>query len=175
MTWSAAGSLRGPAGRDGVDGVPGADGAPGTPGAPGRGIAATALQPDGTLLITFSDTTQVNVGVIKGVDGKDGTSVSIDGSVATAADLPSGLTTADKGVGYISQDDGHLHVWDGTTFVDAGSIKGPAGDPGIQGPQGIRGTTWFTGNGAPPETVSAGQMPGDLYLDLIDGTVYTLS
>ena len=164
MAWQTAGSLRGPKGDDGSDGQD---------GAPGRGISAAAIQGDGTLLITFTDATQQNLGVVKGADGKDGTSVSIEGSVATSADLPDDLTEADKGKGFITQDDGHLHVWTGVEFDDVGNVKGPKGDQGNQGNQGPRGSTWFTGHGA-PGTIE-GSLPGDLYLDLDDGTVYSLS
>jgi hypothetical protein len=33
--------------------------------------------------------------------------------------------------GYITQDDGHLHVWDGVSWNDVGQIKGPTGPTGI--------------------------------------------
>ena len=71
----------------------------------------------------------------------DGTSVNIAGSVASVDDL-AGISEVAKGDGYIVEADGHLHVYNGTTFVDAGSIKGPKGDQGPQGeagPQGLQG------------------------------------
>lgn len=52
--------------------------------------------------------------------------IKIVGSVATAADLPDPYT-GDEGDSYITNDDGHIHVWDGAAWVDAGEIRGPPG------------------------------------------------
>lgn len=159
MAWTQTGSLRGPAGLQGL---------------PGRGVASTVINGAGELEITFTDATSINLGVVKGLNGADGTSVTIAGSVADAASLPTDLVLADKGDGYITSDTGHLHVWDGTAFVDVGNITGPAGPQGNTGPQGPRGTTWFTGNGAPAEDIPGSQL-GDLYLDLDTGALYALA
>jgi len=51
--------------------------------------------------------------------------------------------------------------------------QGPQGLTGPTGPAGPRGTSWFTGHGAPVPPVS-GSVPGDLYLDLDTGNVWTL-
>lgn len=51
-------------------------------------------------------------------------SVAIRGSVASASGLP---TNAVRGDSYITRDDGHLHIYDNTDFVDVGPIQGPAG------------------------------------------------
>lgn len=72
----------------------------------------------------------------QGPPGADGTSVQIVDNVPTAADLPTDLTEADAGKGWITDDDGHLHVWSGTAFTDAGNIKGPKGDTGTAGDDG---------------------------------------
>lgn len=109
-----------------------------------------------------------------GADGRDGTGVSIKGSVANASALPAGSNA--KGDAYITQNDGHMHTWDGSRWVDVGEIKGPKGDrgeagaPGRDGAQGQRGATWTTGSGAPTST--SGTVAGDLYLDLANGDVY---
>lgn len=50
---------------------------------------------------------------------------------------------------------------------------GPQGATGATGAQGVRGTAWFTGSGL-PGTVS-GSLPGDKYVNLDNGDVYTLS
>jgi len=53
---------------------------------------------------------------------------------------------------------------------------GPAGADGATGPagaQGPRGTTWFYGTGGPSGTIP-GSITGDLYIDVINGDVYTL-
>jgi len=80
-----------------------------------------------------------------GAPGKDGTSVQIVGSVPTAASLPTNLTPADAGDGYITTDNGHLHVWSGTAWTDVGTITGPPGPTGPQGPKGNTGNTGSTG------------------------------
>jgi hypothetical protein len=59
-----------------------------------------------------------------GKDGADGTSVTVKGRVSTAANLPS---SAANGDGYITEDDGHLHVWGSTGFTDVGQFKGENG------------------------------------------------
>lgn len=69
-----------------------------------------------------------------GPPGEDGTSVSIVGSVPSADDLPDDLTEDDAGDGYITSDTGHLWVWDGDSWSDAGAIQGPPGPPGPPGP-----------------------------------------
>jgi hypothetical protein len=149
-------------------------GDPGAPGSPGRGITSTTLLPDGTLQITFSDATTTNVGVVKGIDGRDGSSVSIAGSVANAAALPTDLGADDTGTSYLTTDDGHLHIWTGTAFSDVGSIQGDPGTPGTPGQQGARGTEWFVGTGAPGVATDVdltNARPGDLYLNTITGDI----
>jgi uncharacterized repeat protein (TIGR02543 family) len=42
---------------------------------------------------------------------------------------------------YITANDGHLHVWNGTEWTDVGEIRGPVGPTGAQGPQGSTGPT----------------------------------
>lgn len=65
-----------------------------------------------------------------GPKGDPGTSVSIKGTVANAAALPG---TAADGDGYITQDDGHLHVWGDGAFTDVGTVRGPQGPAGTDG------------------------------------------
>ena len=97
-----------------------------------------------------------------GPPGADGTSVNIVGKVPTAADLPV-LGPADAGSGYITADDGHLHVWDGDSWTDVGTIAGP---PGATGPAGATGPTGPTGTpgtpGAPGQGVPTGGTAGQV-------------
>lgn len=67
-------------------------------------------------------------------------------------------------------------------WAQDGNIKGPPGTDGTDGTNGTngtdgadgqRGSNWYTGDG-PPTTI-AGSLPGDKYLDVISGDVYTLS
>lgn len=81
-----------------------------------------------------------------GPAGSDGTSVTIAGSVPAAASLPGGLGPGDAGEGYITEDDGHLHVWGGASFTDVGTVRGPDGPTGPAGPQGLVGATGAVGS-----------------------------
>lgn len=166
MAWQATGgNLRGP------QGVPGND------GPAGRGIATAAVNGAGELVLTFSDATNANLGVVKGAKGDAGTGISLTGSVANQAALPAGLNnTTDVGKAYVTQDTGLLYVWLGDQWSPGAQFKGDQGDPGADGAdgaQGPRGTNWYTGNGA-PGTISGAQN-GDKYLDLDTGSVYNLN
>ena len=74
----------------------------------------------------------------QGPAGKDGKSVSIEGSVPAIADLAN-LTGVEVGKGYIVEEDGHLHVFNGTEFVDVGNVQGPQGPAGEKGEKGDQG------------------------------------
>lgn len=89
-----------------------------------------------------------------GAPGKDGTGVSIKGSVANQAALPTEGNAA--GDAYITTDDGHLWTWGGTAWVDAGEIKGPKGDKGDKGDAGAAGAQGEPGK--PGATGPAGPM-----------------
>jgi hypothetical protein len=135
----------------------------------------------------------------QGIQGPAGIGINFKGSVAAIANLPANPAQGDA---YLVQADDSLRVWDSgsNSWVNGGSIQGPQGPAGVagptgssgpqgpagpQGPQGIqgpagtdgligpRGTGWFTGSGAPPLTIP-GAVDGDLYLDLLTGTVYQL-
>lgn len=92
-----------------------------------------------------------NVVRIKGEPGADGTSITIKGTLADASSLPSGGNTA--GDAYLIN--GHLYVWDGDSWEDAGQIQGPAGEDGQTPYLHIRysndgGQTFTANNGATP-------------------------
>ena len=109
----------GPAGPPGPGGPAGPAGPPGADGAPGPA----------------------------GPAGEDGTSVRIAGTVPTADDLP--LEGVEPGDGYITGDDGHLHVWGGESWSDVGLIRGPAGPPGADGADGEPGPPGADGERGP--------------------------
>ena len=62
----------------------------------------------------------------KGDRGDDGTSIKILGTVNSPEEFPAHPSNGD---GYMLN--GHLWVYDGNSWTDAGEIKGPQGDPGI--------------------------------------------
>ena len=74
----------------------------------------------------------------QGPKGEDGTSVKILGSVPTVDDL---LVAEDQenGDGFIVEENGHLFVFNGDSFIDVGEIKGPQGEKGEKGDQGEQG------------------------------------
>lgn len=179
------GNLKGPAGPEGGQGPQGPAGTIGPQGPQGpAGVAG----PEGP----------------EGPEGQPGTGVSIEGSVPNSGSLPTGLGPDDAGKGWIAADTGHLWVWDGDSWTDAGLIQGPPGPQGPQGTQGVpgpqgpegpegpdgpagtagpegpdgpagsRGTGWFTGSG-PPTPEPPMAVAGDLYLDVVTGNVYTLA
>ena len=145
-SWVDVGQIRGPQGEQGpagAQGIQGAQGPQGPAGADGMDGAAGATGatgptgPQGPTGATGPQGPQGEQG-IQGEKGDTGTGVTIIGSVASAASLPGGYT-GDPGDMYITQDDGHGHVWNGATWDDVGQIQGPTGATGPQGPQGIQG------------------------------------
>jgi hypothetical protein len=79
-----------------------------------------------------------------GSRGAQGTSISIQGSVATSADLPATGNTINDA--YFTDDTRELWVWSANnTWFNAGQIVGPQGDKGYTGSQGFTGSRGFTG------------------------------
>ena len=56
-------------GEKGVDGINGKNGIDGQDGADGRGITSSEINASGELVLTYSDSSMANVGVVKGKDG----------------------------------------------------------------------------------------------------------
>lgn len=141
----------GPKGDQGDPGAAGPAGATGPQGAAGATGQTGATGPQGPAGTTGTQGAQGLQGATgpAGQDGADGTSVTITGSVANAAALPTGLGAGDAGKGWITGDDGHLHVWSGTAFSDVGTVRGPQGPTGPQGNQGTPGTAGQTGATGP--------------------------
>jgi len=109
-----------------------------------------------------------------GPQGPPGAGQIFKGQVPSYADLPTGATPGDS---YVTTDTGHLWVWDGTQWIDGGSVVGPPGPqgppgaastvPGPQGPagpQGAPGSPGATGSQGPKgdkgDTGAASTVPG---------------
>lgn len=73
----------------------------------------------------------------KGDKGDTGNSITLEGTVPTVGDLPT--TGNDIGDLWIVAASGDGYVWNGTGWDNVGPIRGPKGDTGAQGPQGIQG------------------------------------
>jgi hypothetical protein len=87
--------------------------------------------------------------------------------VADAAGLAA-ITGQLAGDGAITQDNGHLHVWSGTAWVDGGPVVGPPGPTGPQGaigpegPQGYPGIAGIQGPIGPSGGTGAPGAQGDV-------------
>jgi hypothetical protein len=89
---------------------------------------------------------ETNIRGPTGIQGPPGPGMVFKGQVATVGDLPTGASPGDA---YTVLADGHMYVWDGTTWIDGGQNVGPPGPQGAtgpQGPQGVQGPQGATGN-----------------------------
>lgn len=121
--WEAVGSGVG-SGATGPTGPTGAQGPAGTPGGPTGPTGPT------------------------GPAGAQAVAVTLLGSVALIADLPStGNTQADA---YVVLENGFVYFWDGTSWDSLGEIQGPQGLAGATGPTGPIGPTGPSGGPTGP-------------------------
>ena len=122
----------GPQGAQGIQGIQGNTGPTGAQGIQGN-IGATGQQ---------------GIQGIKGDRGDQGISVTLQGNVATPAELPS---IGNAGDGYIVNTTGNLWFWNSTlsSWGDIGPIVGPRGDKGDTGEQGVPGTQGPQGDTGP--------------------------
>ena len=139
---------QGPQGPQGIQGPVGAQGPTGLTGAQGiQGLAGQdgAQGPQG---LQGDQGPQGPAGPqgVQGVQGNPGLSIVFKGAV-NADPSGTGLVTLTTAATFtpstndavLSQTDDSLFVFNGTDWVDGGSIQGPQGPQGIQGPQGSQG------------------------------------
>lgn len=132
----------GPQGPQGIPGTPGAVGPQGPEGPQGQqgppGAASVVPGPQGPIGPQGDPGPQGIQGVAgpQGPKGDPGSGVLVKGNVPTAADLP---LTADINDAYVTDDTGHMHVWNGSSWTDVGQFSGPEGPAGPQGVQGATG------------------------------------
>jgi len=137
----------GPAGPIGPIGPAGTNGTDGTDGVTGP-IGPTGLQgPTGTTGATGAIGPQGSTGPTgpQGAQGGVGPGITFKGSVADQAAL-NALSSPSVGDAYIRQDDDSFHVYDGSAFVNGGSIQGDEGPIGSTGPTGPQGATGAAGS-----------------------------
>jgi hypothetical protein len=80
--------------------------------------------------------------------GPQGTSITLKGTVTLIADLPTtGNTNGDAYI--VVEDGGHIWIWDGSAWDDAGQIVGPTGATGATGATGPTGATGDVGPTGP--------------------------
>ena len=91
-------------------------------------IDSAEIDTDGNLIITLSDSTEINAGYVVGPQGETG---------ATGGTGATGVGVSDTEV----NTDGNLIVTlTDASVIDAGYVVGPQGETGPQGPQGIPGS-----------------------------------
>jgi Collagen triple helix repeat (20 copies) len=112
----------GPAGVSGPDGAMGPQGQPGDQGVPGP---AGPQGPEGPI-------------GADGPEGPPGLGLNIMGIVADASQLPP-CGEGNINDAWVTNNDGHLWVCNGTTWIDSGIARGPAGPAGPTGPMGPQG------------------------------------
>lgn len=152
MAWTQVADLSGPEGPAGDDGV---------------SVTDATIDANGDLILTLSNSGQINAGRAK---GEPGGGIDFETSVATVGDLPDYSADPEPHYGearYV-QADGHLYVWeeDGggvgvPGWTDVGPIRGETGPAGADGTDGVSVT------GA---TVNAS---GDLVISLSSGAPIT--
>jgi len=125
-----AGNVVGPQGETGATGAQGLKGDTGSTGAAGVGFSSAQVDGSGHLIITKTDSSTIDAGSVIGPKGDQG---------ATGATGATG-TKGDRGISVyqaVVDGDGNLQITlDDATQLNAGSVVGPQGAQGVQGPAG---------------------------------------
>ena len=99
-----------------------------------------------------------------GSKGDPGSGLKIVGFTGSAAGLPNSYNGSD-GDGYLTSNDGHLHVWVNSNWLDVGQIRGYTGSAGTgySGSGGGGGGSGGSPNldGGTPNTIYGGIEPID--------------
>ena len=140
----------GPQGQTGLNGADGVDGAQGPQGPAGSSGPTGPTGPQGPAGPTGATGPQ-------GQQGPAGSGITFRGSVSLQSDLP---TNATQGDAYLVQADDSLHIHDGTSFVNGGSIQGPQGPTGATGSTGPTGATGPSGPEGPTGPAGADGVNG---------------
>lgn len=128
--------VQGPTGVTGPSGSTGPTGPTGVTGSIGATGATGPSGPSGPIGVTGSTGPT-------GPTGPYGPGFTYQGSVATVGDLP---TPSTQGYAYTVNSNGHLYVYNGSSWIDNGPITvGPTGATGVTGPVGATGATGPTG------------------------------
>ncbi|MDD5702119.1 MAG: hypothetical protein PHU23_08735 [Dehalococcoidales bacterium] len=145
--------------------VAGPQGSKGDTGAAGIGISTAVVDADGNLILTMTDGSTINAGLVKGDQGNTGA----DGADGIGIEGPAG-PQGEQGVGIASMKvspDGNLIVTltDGTV-INAGYVRGYQGDQGPQGPQGDTGVGIVS---------IVDNLDGTMTINMTDGSSYTVT
>ena len=126
-------SVTGAKGDTGLKGATGDEGGKGEVGSKGD-TGGQGDKGDTGASVTGAKGTQGDKGQLGGV----GPGITFLGSVPTSDDLPGSGNVGDA---YISADDDHFWVWNGTIWVDGNSLQGQQGPKGNQGEKGVDGNS----------------------------------
>lgn len=155
---------QGPVGQTGAEGPTGPTGPAGADGAQGPAGAQGAAGPAGPQGATGAQGTPGAIGPVgpvgpagpqgpsgpqgqEGPQGPAGLGLNIKGTVPNQAALPATGNAVNDA--YTTDDTGHVWVWNGTVWIDAGLARGPQGDQGPIGPGGPIGPAGATGATGP--------------------------
>jgi len=155
----AASTVTGPTGASGPTGSTGPTGPTGASGSQGL-LGPTG--PAGSNGVAGPTGPTGAASTVTGPTGPAGTGITLKGSVATSASLPGAGNTA--GDARIALDTGHMWVWSGSAWGDAGPVTGPTGPTGPTGATGpastVTGPTGPTGPGVTGPTGPASTVTG---------------
>ena len=146
--------VQGPIGLTGAQGIQGPIGLKGDTGAKGVKGDTGAQGPIG-LTGPKGD---------KGDRGNDGTGVAIKGTFTSTSQLPA----TGNVIGDAFLIGGNLHIWQGSSWNNAGTIQGPQGIQGIQGVKGDTGAQGLKGDAGPKGDTGT---KGDTGADGIQGPI----
>ena len=168
-------------GQQGIQGEKGDKGDTGADGKNGVSVAKTEINNKGELVITLSDNTVSNLGVVVGAKGDKGDKgdtgaqgiqgeQGIQGVQGEKGDT--GAAGKDGvGIETITIDNGNLKITlTNETTLDLGSIKGETGAQGIQGEKGDKGETGATGEAGVGIASADINAYGELVLIYTDGS-----
>lgn len=147
---AGADGAQGPQGETGDTGAQGSQGNAGAQGAQGSQGSQGSAGAQGTQGSTGSQGNQGATGAQgaqgsqgnQGTQGVAGQGITLSGTVNDVIDLPGGASVGDA---YLVEADGHLYVWNGAAWFDAGELTGPQGAQGTQGVQGSTGAAGAQG------------------------------
>ena len=121
---------KGDTGETGAKGDTGNTGATGPDGATGVGVSTATVNGSGRLIITKTDSSTVDAGSVVGPQGQQGATGNTGAPGTTG---PQGVSVYQA----VVDGDGNLIVTlDDATQLNAGSVVGPQGAQGVQGPAG---------------------------------------
>ena len=121
---------KGDTGETGAKGDTGEAGPTGATGATGVGVSTATVNGSGRLIITKTDSSTVDAGSVIGPQGQQGATGNTGAPGATG---PQGVSVYQA----VVDGDGNLIVTlDDASQINAGSVVGPQGSQGVQGPAG---------------------------------------